>query len=84
MRNRLSLQKNSEEAFDNCWVAVISVDSVEPNLTEWKYWLFYLRLPLPAAWCPPAHRLHLTRNFLVDFLHYPVAYSVGVVDRDVR
>ena len=36
MRNGLSLQNKIEEAFDNCWVTIVPVDSVESNPTEWK------------------------------------------------
>jgi HNH endonuclease len=36
MRNGLSLQKRIEEAFNNCWVAVVPVDSVESNPIDWK------------------------------------------------
>ena len=35
-RNGLSLQSKIEEAFDNCWIAIVPVDSVEFNPTEWK------------------------------------------------
>lgn len=35
-RNGLSLQNKIEEAFDNCWVALVPVDSVESNPIEWK------------------------------------------------
>ena len=35
-RNGLTLQKKIEEAFDNCWIAIVPVDSVESIPTEWK------------------------------------------------
>ena len=35
-RNGLSLQSKIEEAFDNCWIAIVPVDPVESNPTEWK------------------------------------------------
>ena len=35
-RNGLSLQKKIEEAFDNCWIIIVPVDSVEYTPTEWK------------------------------------------------
>ena len=42
-RNGLSLQTKIEEAFNNCWIAIVPVNSVESNPTEWKN-------------CPPQHR----------------------------
>ncbi len=35
-RNGLSLQNKIEEAFDNCWLALVPVDSVDSNPIEWK------------------------------------------------
>lgn len=35
-RKGLSLQTKIEEAFDNCWVVVVPVDSVESNPVGWK------------------------------------------------
>ncbi|KAF6227153.1 hypothetical protein HO133_008595 [Letharia lupina] len=35
-RNGLSLQKKIEEGFDNCWITIVPVDSVESSPTEWK------------------------------------------------
>lgn len=35
-RNGLSLYKKIEEAFDNCWVAIVPLDSVASIPTEWK------------------------------------------------
>ena len=35
-RNGLSLQTKIEEAFDNCWVAIVPLDSVASTPTEWK------------------------------------------------
>ena len=36
VRNGLSLQNKIEKAFDNCWVTIVPVDSVESNPVEWK------------------------------------------------
>jgi hypothetical protein len=35
-RNGLSLQKKLEEAFDNCWIAIVPDGSIEPTPTQWK------------------------------------------------
>ena len=35
-RNGLSLQGKIEEAFDNCWVAIVPLESVTSTPTEWK------------------------------------------------
>ena len=35
-RNGLSLQTKIEQAFDDCWITIVPVDSVESNPTEWK------------------------------------------------
>jgi hypothetical protein len=35
-RNGLSLQRKLEEAFDNCWIAIVPDGSIEPTPTEWK------------------------------------------------
>ena len=35
-RNGLSLHSKIEEAFDNCWVAIVPLDSVASTPTEWK------------------------------------------------
>ena len=35
-RNGLSFQKKIEEAFDNCWIVIVPVDSVEYTPTVWK------------------------------------------------
>ena len=35
-RNGLSLTKKIEMAFDNCWIAIVPVESVDPTPTEWK------------------------------------------------
>ena len=35
-RNGLSLHYMIEEAFDNCWVAIVPLDSVASTPTEWK------------------------------------------------
>ena len=35
-RNGLSLQAKIEEAFDNCWVAIVPLGSVASTPTEWK------------------------------------------------
>ena len=34
--NGLSLQRKIEEAFDNCWIVIVPVDSVASTPTEWK------------------------------------------------
>ena len=35
-RNGLNLQKAIEKAFDNCWITIVPLDSVESSPTEWK------------------------------------------------
>ena len=35
-RNGLSLQAKIEEAFDNCWIAIVPLGSVASTPTEWK------------------------------------------------
>jgi HNH endonuclease len=35
-RNGLSLQAKIEEAFDNCWIVIVPVDSVDSIPTKWK------------------------------------------------
>lgn len=35
-RNGLSMHKNIEEAFDNCWVVVVPLGSLKPVPTRWK------------------------------------------------
>ena len=35
-RNGLSLQTKIEEAFDNCWIVIVPMNSVEASPIEWK------------------------------------------------
>ena len=35
-RNGLILQKKVGEAFDNCWITIVPVDSIASTPSEWK------------------------------------------------
>ena len=57
-RNGLSLQSKIEEAFDNCWITIVPLDSVASTPTEWKVVIlnpaikdnvFFVESPAPFA-----------------------------------